>query len=68
MSRPLPPELQNVILGFRRLGEKVLSAGVAKGLEELGRLTQEVDRRVKRGARQAGHVANGEPMEPEDDE
>lgn len=52
----LPPEL-------RRLAAQMLSAALARGLDEAGKLTSEIDRRVKHGAKQAERMARGEPPE-----
>ena len=54
-------------LGLGRIGFQAMSAGIARALEEVGKLTEDVDQRVKRGARQATRMANGEPFRPEDD-
>lgn len=66
MARPIPPEMQALFGAFRQMGGRVLAAGLSKALEEAGRFTEEVDRRIKRGARQASRMANGQ--EPEDDD
>lgn len=49
-----------------RIGYQAMSAGISRALEELGQFTGEVDARVKRGARQAAKMANGEPFSPEE--
>lgn len=61
----IPPELR---LQLGRIASQVLSAALARGLDEAGKLTSEIDRRIKRGARQAERMAHGEPpYRPEDD-
>jgi len=68
----LPPEFARAMAGLgaelSRVGGQVLAAGVARALEEVSKVTEEADRRIKRGARQATRVAHGEPFKPEEDE
>jgi len=44
---------------LKSVGGKVLAAGVERALEEVGKLTEEADRRVKKGAKRAGSIARG---------
>lgn len=60
----VPPEMRQAFAGLgaelSRISGQVAAAGVAQLLDEVGKLTGEVDQRVKHGAEQARRVAQGE--------
>lgn len=61
MARPLPPVLQELALTLGRAGYRVISAGVATGLKEVGTIVKDWERRIEHGQRAAERMAHGEP-------
>ena len=68
MAIKLHPAAAAVAREFIRVTNRALSAAVAEGLKAVGEVTEEADRRVKRGARAAEKMAKGHPYDPDDDE
>jgi hypothetical protein len=62
----LHPAAREIILAIGKIGYRSIAAAVSTGLKGLSELTEEVDRRVKRGERAAAKMAEGKPYEPED--
>jgi hypothetical protein len=67
----IPPEVRAAMRAtvntLGRIGYRAISAAISTALKGVGEITQEVDRRVKRGAGAAEKMARGEPYQNPDD-
>jgi len=60
---------REILQGALKIGYRAVAAGVGAALEAVGEITEEADRRVKRGARGAKRMAaTGEPYRREEEE
>jgi hypothetical protein len=68
----IPPEvraaMRATVQTLGKIGYRAISAAVSTALKGVGEITEEVDRRVKRGSKAAEKMANGQPYEGPDDE
>jgi hypothetical protein len=68
----VPPEVRAAMRAtVQTLGKieyRAISAAISTALKGVGEITEEVDRRVKRGAGAAEKMAKGEPYRNPDDE
>ena len=75
----IPPQvraaMRATVQTLGKIGYRAISAAVSTALKGVGELTEEVDKRVKRGSKAAERMARGEPydrdpenLEPEDEE
>lgn len=65
----IPPEVRAAMRAtvntLGRIGYRAISAAVSTALKGVSELTEEVDKRVKRGSKAAERMANGQPYDPE---
>jgi hypothetical protein len=64
----IPPIFHGVVKTLGGIGYRALSAAVSTALKGVGEITEEIDRRVKRGSRAANKMANGQPYDPNDED